>query len=170
MDDKIATCFLDLSLPISVFPVGTSFCIKGPAAVFNLLWPVNALSEFENNFSWSTLQEDFDNAIIDPTILLDIFVLPEDMCQSFVEGIRNGTASIVSDGFFNSAFPIRPVGTLAIILAPSTECHKNTGQKDGTGSPVQKHHSRPTTVNWFVLYHLLRYWIFLYVTTTSPTE
>ena len=93
-------------------------------AVFHLLSPVNALSEFENNYARSILQENFDNTIIDPTILLDKFVLPEDMCQFLVECIRNGTTSIVSDNSFNLASPIGPVGTSAVILAPSTGCHK----------------------------------------------
>ena len=61
-------------------------------------------------------------AINSPTILLDTFVLPEDMCQALINGIRNVTASIVSDGSFNPASPIGPVGTSAVILAPSTEC------------------------------------------------
>ena len=46
----------------------------------------------------------------------------KDMCQAMVEGIRNGTASIVSDGSFNRVSPIGPVGTSVVILAPSTEC------------------------------------------------
>ena len=170
LDDETDTYPLDLALSISVVPVAPSFCIEGSVAVFNLLPSVNALSEFEDDFSWSTLQEGFDNAIIDQTILLDKFVLPEDMCQALVQNIRNGTASIVSDCSFNVASPIRPAGTLAVILAPSTVGHKkNTGQKDRTGSPAWKHYSRPTAVSLLVSFHPLQYWIFSYVTTTSRT-
>ena len=56
--------------------------------------------------------------------MLDTCVLPEDNCQALSAGIRNGTASIVSGGSFNPASPIGPVGTLAVMLAPSTECPK----------------------------------------------
>ena len=63
-------------------------------------------------------------AIKDPTILLDKYVLPEDECQTLSDGIRNGTAGIVSDGSFNHTSSIGPVGRSAVILAPSTECHK----------------------------------------------
>ena len=129
-DNETATYPLDLALHISVVPVATIFCIEGSTAVFNLLPPIKALSEFEHDFAWSTLQESFNYAIIDPTILLDKFVLPEGVCQSLVEGIHKGTPSIVSDGSFNTAFPIGPVGSLAVILAPSTGCYKNTEQKD----------------------------------------
>lgn len=64
---------------ISVVPVATSFSIEGPAAVFSLLPPVNALSKFEDEYSWSTLSEDVDKSIIDQIILLDKFFLLEDM-------------------------------------------------------------------------------------------
>lgn len=43
------------------------------------------------------------------------------MCQALIDGIRNGTISIVSDGSFNPAFPIWPVWTSTVILAPSIE-------------------------------------------------
>ena len=73
LDDENASCPLALDLPISVVPITTRFCIEGPAAVFSLLPPVNVLSKFEDDYFWSTLQEGFDNAIIDQTILLDTF-------------------------------------------------------------------------------------------------
>jgi len=85
---------------------------------------VNTLSDFEDEPTWSTLSEGFDNAINDQTILLDKFLLPENMCNNLVEGMQNGTAIIVSDGSFDAASPIRPVGTSAVILTPSTECHE----------------------------------------------
>ena len=54
--------------------------------------------------------------------LLDKFVLAEDNCQLLSDGIRNGTTSIVSDGSFNLASLIGPVGTSVVIPAPTTEC------------------------------------------------
>ena len=62
--------------------------------------------------------------------MLDKFVLPEDNCQALSNGIRNGTASIVSDGSFNPSSPIGPVGTSAVILAPSIEGPKKHWAKD----------------------------------------
>ena len=115
---------MNFALPISVTPVAASFTIEGAVADFEILPPSNSLSEFENDYAWSDLQEGFDKAIEDPTILLDKYILPEDKCQALSDGIRNGTASIVLDGLFNPTSPIGPVGTSAMILAPSTECHK----------------------------------------------
>ena len=48
---------------------------------------MNAFSDFEDKSAWSTLSKSFDNAINDQTIVLDTFVLPEDMCKNFVEDI-----------------------------------------------------------------------------------
>ena len=87
-----------------------------------LLSTISALSDFEADSEWSTLSEGFDYAINNPTILLDKFILPEDMCNSLVDGIKNSTASIVSDGSHEASSPIRKSGTLAVILAPSTIC------------------------------------------------
>ena len=44
------------------------------------------------------------------------------MCQTLIDGIRTGIASIVSDGSVNRFSPIGLVGTSAVILALSTEC------------------------------------------------
>ena len=112
---------LTYALPISVFSVGASFVIEGSVADFNILPPSNPLSEFEDDYAWSNIRDGFDKAIGDPTILLDKFALPKDMCQALSDGIRNGTASIVSDGSYNSSSPIGPVGTSAVIMAPSTD-------------------------------------------------
>ena len=46
------------------------------------------------------------------------------MCNSLVDGIRNGTASIVSDGSYEESSPIGKAGTSAVILAPSTTSQK----------------------------------------------
>ena len=79
------------------------------------------------------MSEGFDNTIADPTILLDIFILPEDGCADLVEGIRIGTACGVSDGSFDAASPIGPAGSSAVILASSILCHKKFGPRDATG-------------------------------------
>ena len=122
MNNESDTCPLNVAIPILVIPVAAGFSIEGAEAVFDLLPPSNALSEFENYYTSSNLQKGFDYTINNPTIFLDAFVLPKDMCQALINGIRNGTASIVSDGSFNPASPIGPVGTSAVILAVSTEC------------------------------------------------
>ena len=111
---------MNFAIPISVKSVATSFCIEGTEAAFNLLPPSNALSEFENDYIWSNLQEGFDYTIANPTILLVKFFLLEDMFQTLVKGISNGTASIVSECSFNCASLIGPVDTSAVILALST--------------------------------------------------
>ena len=112
MDEAPDICLLDLSLPISVSTVANSFKIEGPATEFILLPPVNTLSDFEDESTWSTLSEEFDHVINDPTILLDIFIFLEHMCNNLAEGIRNGTTSIVVDGSFDASSPIGPAGTL----------------------------------------------------------
>ena len=81
---------------------------------------INALSDFEADSEWSSLSEGFDYAINNPTILLDKFILPENLCNSLIDSIRNGTTHIVSDGSFEPNSPICKAGTLAVILAPST--------------------------------------------------
>ena len=87
-----------------------------------ILSAVNSLSDFGANSKWSTLLESFDYASNDQTMLLDKFILPEDMCSSLVEGISSGTASIVLDGSYEENSSIGKAGTLAVILAPSTTC------------------------------------------------
>ena len=111
---------MNYALPISVCPVGASFEIEGTVADFNILPPINPLSEFEHDYAWSTIDDGFTRATEDPTILLDKFTLPADKGEALSGGIRNGTASIVSDGSFNRTLPIGPVGTSAVIMAPST--------------------------------------------------
>ena len=121
-NDESETYPLNFAIPISVTPVAASFSIEGVVAVFDILPSNNSLFEFENDYVWSNLQESFDKAIKDPTILLDKLVLPENMCQALSDGIQNGTANIVFDGSFNPASPFGPVGMSAVILVPSTKC------------------------------------------------
>ena len=106
---------MNFAIPISVNAVAAGFFIERAETAINLLPPSNALLEFENNYAWSNLQKGFNYAIIDPTILLDKFVLSEDMCQALVERISNDTASVISDGSFNRDSPIGPVGTSTVI-------------------------------------------------------
>ena len=57
--------------------------------------------------------------------------------MALIEGIVNGTASIVSDGSFKEETLIGPAGTSAVVLAPSTECEAKLytkGTNWGTGS------------------------------------
>ena len=138
---------MNLAIPISVTPVAASFAIEGTEAVFHIIPPSNPLSKFENDYAWSNLREGFDKAIEDPTILLDKYVLPEDECQALSDGIQNGTASIVSDGSFNPSSPIGPVGTSAVILAPSIKCPKRHWKKVVTGLPALHHCSQLIAVN-----------------------
>ena len=98
---------------------------------------MNSLSDFEANSEWSNISEGFDYALEDDTILLDRFFSPKDMCHSLAEGIRKGTASVVSDRFFEPNAAIGQVGTSAVILAPSTTCqpkHWAKGENWVTGS------------------------------------
>ena len=142
---------MNFTIPISVTPVASSFSIEGAAVVFDILPPSNSLSEFENEYAWSNLREVFDKTIEDPTILLDKFVLPEDTCQALSEGIRNGTASIVSNGYFNPSSPIGPVGTSAVILTPLREFLKRHWAKGCNWVTGPHHHSRCIVVNWLAL-------------------
>ena len=102
-------------------PVGASYAIEGRAADFVILPPINPMSEFEDHYAWVDLEDGFNKAIADPTILLDKVSLPDDNCQAFFTGIRNGTASIVSDGSFNPSSSMGPVGTSGVIMAPSMD-------------------------------------------------
>ena len=90
----------------------TANCVKteGHTREFVLLSTINSLSDFEDNSEWSTLSEGFDYAINDQTILLDKFVLPEDMYKSVGDDIRNGTASIVSDGSYEKILKLERPG------------------------------------------------------------
>ena len=110
---------------VSVKPIST-ICVvtEGHIRELTLLSSINLLSDFEAYSEWSNLSEGFDHAINNETILLDRFFPPADMCNNLVEGIRNGTASIVSDESFERNSPIGPAGTSAVILAPSTSCHQ----------------------------------------------
>ena len=97
---------MNYALPISVRPVGTSLAIEGKVEDFDILPPINPMTEFEDDQAWLDTEDGFTKAKEDPTILLDKFELPDDKGQALVEGIRNRTASIVSDGSYNSYSPI----------------------------------------------------------------
>ena len=120
-NSEVDTVPFNYALPISVSPVGASYAIEGRAEDFVILPPINPMSEFEDNYAWVDLKDGFNKAKADPTVLLDKVFLPDDNCQAFCTGIRNDTASIVSDGSFNSSSRMGPVGTLAVIMAPSTD-------------------------------------------------
>ena len=63
-----------------------------------------------------------DSVVDDPTILCDQYHLPPDVGIALVNGIVEGTVCIVSDGLFNPDSSLGPVGTSAVVLAPSTSC------------------------------------------------
>ena len=127
--DETDTCPCEDAVTVSVVPV-TANCVQteGYNRESVLLSAVNSPSNFEANSEWSTLPEGFDYASNDQTILLDKFILPEDMCSSLVDSIRSGTASIVSDGSYEANSSIGKAGTSSVILSPSSIiCQRNTG-------------------------------------------
>ena len=123
LDEDTQTCPGPEAMPVSVAPL-TSICIvtEGHSRNFVLLSPINSLSDFEANSEWSNLSEGFDYPLNNKTVLLDRFFPPKDMCNSLVEAIRNGTASIVSDGTYERNSSIGQARTSAVILEPSTTC------------------------------------------------
>ena len=107
---------MDIVIPISVSMVGINYKIEVQTLQFHILPLIDALSNFEEASSWDNLSDGFDTTINDPTILLDHYLLPNNNCSNLVEGITRGTASIVSDGSFDPASPIGPVGSSAVIF------------------------------------------------------
>ena len=131
VNNESDNCLLfNVAILNSVKPAGVGFSIENVLALFNLLLTTNALSEFENGFSWSNLQESFDYTINDPTILMGTYVFPEDMCQALNNKIHSGTVSILSSISFNSASLVAPVRTSPVILAPSKECFPKCWTKE----------------------------------------
>ena len=122
-EEDTQTCPVPDAVPISVVHI-TSSCVitEGYSRDFTLLSPINVLSDFEANSEWSNLSKGFDYALNDETIFLDRFFPPTDMCNNLVKGIRNGTASIVSDGSFEQNSSIGQARTSAVTLSPSTTC------------------------------------------------
>ena len=55
--DEVDTVPMNYALPISVRPVGASFAIEGKVEDFNILPPINHMSEFENDYAWSDIQD-----------------------------------------------------------------------------------------------------------------
>ena len=96
--------------------------VDAQVAEFSVSSSINLLSDFEDSSLWTSLSMGMDSTVEVPTVLLDQVRLPSDGCLALVAGIAAGTASIVSDGSFNSESVMGPTGTSAIVLAPSTEC------------------------------------------------
>ena len=63
-----------------------------------------------------------DAAVADSTILLDLYPLSLDSCLVLVDGIIQGTVSIVSNGSFNPDSSAGPAGTSTFFLASSIDC------------------------------------------------
>ena len=95
MDESEDTCPINLAVSISISTVANSLKIEVQALQFNILLPMDAVSDFKDNSSWETLSECFDTTINEKTILLDHYQLPDDHCNDLVEEIIHGTASTV---------------------------------------------------------------------------
>lgn len=110
-------------------------CIRVEVEVPELLSAVatTSASDYKDKVGWDTLQDDFDAAVADPSILLDQVRVPQDNCYVLTLGIRNSTASIVSDGLYDESFPIGPAGALAVVLAQSITCSCTLYAKGGMG-------------------------------------
>ena len=74
---------------------------------------------------WNDINKDLTAAVNDPSILLDKLDITEEKCNNLAKGITDGTACVISDGFFNPNSPIGPAGTSAVILAPSDTSEKS---------------------------------------------
>ena len=80
---------------------------------FSILPPTDDLSDFTYLSEWGSLADGLNAAVADPAILLDLYPLPLDSCLTLVDGITQGTASIVSNRFFN---PILLLVLLVLLL------------------------------------------------------
>lgn len=90
-----------LAAPVSVSMVANSYKIEAQALQFNILSPIDDISDFEDASCWDNLSDGLDTAINGPTILLDKYKLPTNNYLDIVDGIICGTASIVPDGSFD---------------------------------------------------------------------
>ena len=76
-------------------------------------------------------------AVNNPTILLDKLTITEEKYNDLAKGITDGASCIVSDISFNPNSPIGPIGTSAVILAPTdtserAQCLEGTNWITGT--------------------------------------
>ena len=92
-----------------------------------------------------------DTAAADHDILLDHYHLSQDSCLLLVDGITQGTDSIVSNGSFNPDSSISSAGTLAFVLAPSIDCDTKLYAKGTTGKQYQRKTNLLTMLSWLVL-------------------
>ena len=109
-------------VPVSIGIDAGSFRIETEALSFSVCPSSSSLSDFENTAAWDSLSNGLDIAVNDPAILLDQYQLPIDGGLTLVNGIVKGTECIVSDGSFNPDSSLGPVGTSAVVLAPSINC------------------------------------------------
>lgn len=64
-----------------------------------------------------------DAAVADPTILSGHYHLPLYSSLPLVDGITQGTPSIVSDESFNPDSSIGPAGNSTVVSPPSVDCN-----------------------------------------------
>ena len=112
----------DSMVPVSISISADSHQIESEVTSFSVCLNSNRLSDFEDALLWTSLSDEMDSAVDNPTILLDKYQLPSDEYRALVDGIVAGTASIVSYGSFNPESSTGPASTSAVVLAPSTKC------------------------------------------------
>ena len=133
----------DLSLQLSPISVcergGGQLSVDALSESLTVIPHQDLFSDFEDHSRWNSIWDVFRFASLDPTILLDRFFIPSDNCSAIVYGFSQGTASVVSDGYFCSEPPIGPSGTSSVIVSLEIDCNQNlfstgtnwvTGPKD----------------------------------------
>ena len=78
-------------------------------------------SDFEDHSRWNSICEGFRFASLDQSILLDTFCITSNDCRAIAYSLSQGTASVVSDGYFCRDSLIGPSGTSSVIVAPETD-------------------------------------------------
>jgi hypothetical protein len=75
-------------------------------------------NDLYDNGRWRDIDEAMRLIQFHPDILLDSHDMAKDGGLAIVQGIKDGTARIVSDGSYKKDTPIRPAGTSAFRIAP----------------------------------------------------
>ena len=69
--NTVESCFIDHTITVSVRMEIINYRIKVQVRPFNILPPIDTLSDCEDTASWENLTDGFETAIKDLTILLD---------------------------------------------------------------------------------------------------
>ena len=129
--------------PLNLSPISVSerdFCSISVDVLSEFLFmpPQQDLcSYFEDHLRWNNICDGFRFAHLDQSILLDSFCIPSNDCRDIVDGLSQGTASVISDGSFCRDSLIGPSCSSLIIVAPETDYNQNlwaTGTNWVTGS------------------------------------